>query len=410
MVTDHSLPDGLQDHGYLKPTLRIFLSVDIVNSTSFKQAARGHLEKKLRQADVPIENDREEIWFSPIARFYRGIERKLGEEWRKRCDSITDLGDPGSPPTLWKASGDEVIYEKKLVSPLQALLTTRAWMAAVNEHRLELKEEFPILDLKASAWLAGFPVNNAEVVLRRTPDELNPLEDLTEGDSFLVNILRLKELHKQSRSDDGDIFLDFIGPSMDTGFRVSSLATPRKLAITIDLAYMVAHAADAMPKHISFPLLRPPLFQYDGRIPLKGVSDGAPYPFFWIDMKEDDAILVEEDKLTGRKRLLCAEVLPFCTGFFSEHHERGAFMTPYLVDEPTTSPFSHVPEVHKKRLAGLVYWAQELNKREEEKASQLAINEPTVPQEPASVPPTFPELWTELAKFFISRQPGIVQK
>lgn len=410
MSPDHSLPDDLVDHEYLHPTLRIFLSVDIVNSTAFKQAIRSSSDKKQRSTEESIEEDREEIWFSPIARFYRSIEQKLADEWKRRCDSTSnDFGDFGCPPTLWKASGDEVIYEKKLDNPLQALLTVRAWMAAVNGHRMEIKEDSPILDLKASAWLAGFPVNNAEVVLRRTPEELNPLDDLTEGDPFLVNILRLKELHAQSKSDDGDMFLDFIGPSMDTGFRVSSLASPRKLAVTVDLAYMVAHAADALPKHICLPLLKPPLFQYDGRVPLKGISDGATYPYFWIDMKEDDPILIEEDKLTGRKRLLCAEVLPFCTGFFSDHHERGAFMTPYLVKEPTTSPFSHVPDAHKSRLAGIVYWAKELKKRKEEKDSQLngvdtdtsLSAPPEVVAPPAVTPPTSAELWAELAKFFV---------
>lgn len=360
------LPSNLP--AYLKPALRIFLSVDIVNSTAFKQAPRPAVDKKSRSREEIIQNDRpEEPWFSPIASFYRGIERRLAEEWENHSKSFEEIELIAGPaPSLWKASGDEVIYVKTLEIPSQALLSARAWMSTVNAHRKEIKKDFPSLDLKASAWLAGFPVNNAEVILHRKPRD-GSLEN--EGDPLLENFARLKELYDKNENDDGDMFRDYIGPSMDTGFRVSSLATPRKFAITIDLAYMVADAALSIPKHLELGLLREPTFQYEGRVHLKGVSGGAPYPYFWIDMMEDDSLLKKEDGLMGRKPLKCDEVREFCTEFYSNRTERGPFMAPYILNEPSKSPFSSIPPHHLERLEGLAYWAQGLSSRQDEQKS-----------------------------------------
>lgn len=382
-----ALPPGLPE--YLKPALRIFLSVDIVNSTAFKQAAATFVDKKGRGEAIEVGENRAEPWFSPISSFYRGIERRLADEWKRVVKDAAEVEKTdGEAPMLWKASGDEVIYVKKVCDPFQVLMVVRAWMGAVNAHRKELKADFPSLDLKAAAWLAGFPVNNAEVVLRRTPEHGNPLDDLSEGEPLLENFLRLEQLHTLGRHDSGDMFKDFIGPSMDTGFRIASLATPRKFAITIDLAYMLAHSAEAgIPKHLTLNYLKAPLFQYDGRVPLKGVSDGAPYPFFWVDMKDDEELLEVEDDLMGRKRLKCADVLPFCTKFFSEKKRvRGAFMTPYVYGQnQNTSPFGLCPPEHMERLEALSYWSQELEKRRIEKDSQLGVA--LAEEGPAAPPP-----------------------
>ena len=200
--SDLTTPDGLPK--YLQPALRVFLSVDIVNSTAFKQAhtsaATG--DKKNRGDAEEDHVDRAEPWFSPISSFYRGIERKLAEEWSKCLIDVQTLGrSDGSPPTLWKASGDEVIYVKQIEDPFHTLLTIRAWMAVVNRHRLEIKGAFPSLELKASAWLAGFPVNNAEVVLRRTPEIEDPIKDIFADDPLLVNFRRLKLLNGKRSID-----------------------------------------------------------------------------------------------------------------------------------------------------------------------------------------------------------------
>jgi hypothetical protein len=367
-----SLPEGLPE--YLHPALRIFLSVDIVNSTAFKQANPSSItSKKGASSATEAHLDKEEPWFSPITGFYRGIERKLSEEWAKTQEDVQTLQkQDGESPTLWKASGDEVIYVKKLTDPFQALLAVRTWMASVNRHRDEIKGHFHALDLKAAAWLSGFPVNNAEVAMQRKPEGASvQLRDPIADDPLLVNFRRLKLLHENGSDDDGNLFRDFIGPSMDTGFRVASLASPRKFALTIDLAYMLACAGEQIPQHLQLTSIKSLSFQYDGRVHLKGVSGGAPYPFFWVDMKVDDPLLNEEDELLNRRRLKCTDVSSFCTQFFANKEDRGPFMTPYITSQPQTSPFSHFPDAHRSRLSALAYWSKELIKREEEQNSQL---------------------------------------
>jgi hypothetical protein len=348
-----SLPADLKDlPDFLKPRLRIFLSVDIVNSTAFKQASHLSSDKKSEEDSAGPESPAQ-AWFSPIASFYRGMERRLAEEWDKHSAQAGEIGcSAGEQPMLWKASGDEVIYVKDLDSTFQALVVVLVWKAAVNLHRVDLKRDFPSLDLKASAWLAGFPVTNAEVILQRKPEDGST--DPDEGDALRANLRRLCKWHDNEGGRDAKFFRDFIGPSMDTGFRVATLAAPRKFALSIDLAYVVAYATKLIPEHKDCPPFKFPTFQYDGRVLLKGILGGAPYPYFWVDMMEDDPLLTQEDGLTGRKRLRSDEVREFCNNLFKLN--KGQFPTPYIVGDvvEAASPFTEIPDSHLKKLKGFL--------------------------------------------------------
>ncbi len=354
--------DGSADYTplFLKPTLRIFLSVDIVNSTAFKQSQRHHLEKSdsSERAEQP--------WFSPITTFYHGIERRFAVDWKRFSKTM----DPGEEPELWKAAGDELIYTKTLTDHRQALACVLAWMATVENHRKELKAAYPTLDLKAAAWLAGFPVNNAEVVLSRRPQVRDQMLD---GDAVLSNLILLDEFHTNGSSNNGDMTRDFIGPSMDTGFRISSLATPRKFALTIDLAYMLAVASK--PEYLDDTLkhAREPSFKYDGRVGLKGVYGGEPYPFFWIDMKGQDPLHRSEDDLLPSVTIKPHNVENFCQQFFQAHaKERGHIMSPYIAAS-SDGPFHKIPDHHRVRLENLI--------RKLSDYRQKALNAPGVAEE-----------------------------
>jgi hypothetical protein len=85
-----------------------------------------------------------------------GIEGKYGEEVIKKISG---------PPIFWKAIGDEVIYEKTLSCHQDAVLTVSFFANAVNLLRLDIRGISPDLDIKATCWLAGFPITNLEIVL-----------------------------------------------------------------------------------------------------------------------------------------------------------------------------------------------------------------------------------------------------
>lgn len=115
--------------------------------------------------------------------------------------------------------------------------------------------------LKGAAWLAGFPVTNAEIEIASINGTL----------------------------------LDFIGPGMDTGFRVAKFADPRALALTPELALMLLDAVEATEVE-----RRKFCVFYRGRELLKGVLGDEPFPVFWLDMLDGEA--TKEDLLLGISR------------------------------------------------------------------------------------------------------------
>lgn len=355
MNSDHEFISNLPT--FLKPKLRLFLSVDIVNSTAFKQAAaKDRKSQKHEQAgDLPAEP-----WFSPIASFYREIERLFSASWTHLSRPAEDdfQWPKGEQPELWKAAGDELLYVKTLSDYREALITVCAWIDAVNQHRSVMKFQFPMLDLKATAWLAGFPVNNAEVILRQSISD--PGDDIAEGDPILSNLLLLKNYHEQGRQG----FRDFIGPSVDTGFRVATLASARKMAITVDLALLLAHATVNQPNDEHFPFKKFQ-FHYDGRVPLKGVFDGSDYPFFWIDTAANDALIEIEDTISRVEPIGANEVKEFCERFIAK--TGGHVIKPFILDSKDPL-FSEVPKYHSDRLRKLAdYWEKESEKRDTER-------------------------------------------
>jgi hypothetical protein len=167
-------------------------------------------------------------------------------------------------------------------------------------------------------------------------------------------------------------FRDFIGPSIDTGFRVSALASPRKLALTVDLAMMLAHTVINQPVDESFPLERIK-FHYNGRVPLKGVLDGSPYPFFWVDTKPSDALYAVEDRILNTNPVDGSAVKEFCDLFILK---QGVNMTRPFIQGSSDPLYKDIPEYHVARLQHLEhYWKNELKKRRSERDA-LSGNEP----------------------------------
>jgi hypothetical protein len=352
--------------GPFSSALRLYLSVDIVGSTAFKQAAKDRPFDKNPSEDVippPAEP-----WFSPIAQFYRGIERTFAKEWALCAERSCEVSWPtGEPPELWKSVGDELIYTKLLQDHREALTTINAWMSTVGSYRIRLKDQFKSLDLKSTAWLAGFPVHNAEVVFRSSVEGLRDAED--EDDEVFSNLSLLNEYYNNPK--DPDLTRDYIGPAIDTGFRLSQLATPRRLVVSVELALMLVHAVRTQPHDYFY---EAPKFFFDGRHDLKGVFGGLPYPVFWIDMRPSPKLEQTEDKLNREEHLDTDVVLAFCQEFVKENG--GYCFTPYIVGNSDPA-FSKIPDHHQQRLDGLEeYWQKEAQKRADERSSGLVKTEP----------------------------------
>jgi hypothetical protein len=268
-----------------------------------------------------------ERWFLPIVQFYRQIEAAFSKEWNHKCKQVAHPYEwpMGNEPQFWKSVGDEVIYTKELTDHREAMICLQSWIAAVNSYRGEFKNRYVSLDLKSSAWIAGFPVHNSEVFFHRT---VNSADVDSISDDPIYSNAELSGIYYDSGAENS-VIRDFIGPSIDTGFRLGSLATPRKLIISIDLALLLIHATRAQPEDFEYPKLN---FRYDGRVSLKGVFGGIPYPIFWLDMQSDNSLNMTEDDLRGEKAIDSDRVKAFCEAFISENPK--FLFRPYINENP----------------------------------------------------------------------------
>ncbi|WP_109049405.1 hypothetical protein [Azospirillum sp. TSA6c] len=350
---------------FLRPRLRLFLSADLVGSTSFKQS--GSLPVREPAPDATLATLGAQ-WFDPIAQFYAQIERLFSEEWRAYVEEVAPQcrwPSPVSSPELWKANGDELIYVLEVRQVREAYAAVLAWMRTLRGYRESLHLSFPSLDVKAAAWTAGFPLGNVEVVFRRNVGGQDDPEARYGFDQArLVHYLRLERWYEaEKESGHGGatgLVKDYIGPSMDLGFRIAARATPRKFSVTADLALMLAHADPPTPyftDKLSRPFFDPIHLRYEGGAELKGVLGGKPYPFFWIDMLHDDDFLRAEDRLLGQEPCPAEKVKAFCNPFFERHarHLMRPFMTGCDVAELGDPPANYL--AHLRRIDGL--WRDE---------------------------------------------------
>jgi hypothetical protein len=288
-VADSETPGRIIVHS----SLRLFLSLDIVGSTEFKQTSRSADTRPAMTIG----------WLEPFLSFYQLSVEQMEAQWARAREEMQAIDPPnksdrfhfGERPAFWKGAGDEVLFSKAILSPLDALATIQTFLRVIREHRTRFGSKGLPLDVKGTAWLAGFPVNNAEAVLPGQSSE-SPSGRL---DDPVAENYRLLELHRAGKIDAP---LDYIGPSIDLGFRLREHATPRRLILSADLAWLLCHA------HASFTdkernkcaLLGIPHVGYDGRHGLKGILGGQPYPLMWIEADPDNDIDVAEDALLRR--------------------------------------------------------------------------------------------------------------
>lgn len=339
---DNSSPE------FLKPKLRLFMSVDLVGSTRFKQTEGNH-----------------SVWLTVVTSFYREFDRLLRDAWG-HCASNFDRADfrTGEAPHFWKANGDELLYAKVLSHHSEALATLHVFIAAVREYRRNLKAKWPRLSLKATAWLAGFPVINSEVIVAAPGASVampGGTDPLFENMSLVDNWYRAKKKGKQG----GYGLLDFVGPSIDIGFRLTAHSTEQRMAISVDLALLLAHAQFSLIKKDYSPLK----IIYSGGAVLKGVLEERPYPWFWIDAREDNECNELESRLFTSE---VHRIKEYCEDFLG-HSTHPAIVRPYIIsaDEST---FHIIPDNHEDLRAKLLnHW---LGQREILKAEKLAEADP----------------------------------
>ncbi|HEY0026498.1 MAG TPA: hypothetical protein VGC35_01380 [Allosphingosinicella sp.] len=224
----------------------------------------------------------------------------------------------GEEPAFWKSIGDEVLFVKVLGDHRQVITTLSCWFRAVDRMRLFLKRENSSLDVKCTAWVAGFPYRNREVVIGKYPTKSgSQIENYYKESGNLLN-----EIYTGGSRN--DLSVDYIGPSIDTGFRLTAQSSSRKMIVSVDVAYLISMCSfDGEVERIDL--------NYDGSTSLKGVIGGAPYPIFWINMSGRHSLAVKEDKLRLQTVSNREDVKEYCDAFYEEYSS--FTFRPFIIDD-----------------------------------------------------------------------------
>jgi hypothetical protein len=316
---------------FLLPTLKLFLSVDLVGSTKLKHD-EDVLHPPISQEPPSLDSVGAK-WFNALIDFYGGFEEKFSDEWSQafQPEGVAEAHWPRErAPTLWKVNGDELIYVLDIEHPGQIVVALCAWRRALLRYRGHLHERLTGLDVKATAWLAGFPIANHEVAFWRDLSKAAP--NSPEHAGKFGQYYRLNEWHQANKKGEpSDYVRDYIGPAVDTGFRISSFASPRKFPVSIEIAYFLSNMSfDAkLAKEIGL--------RFHGRESLKGVLGGIPYPIFWIDCASpDDRLTQAEDKLSPLPKICdIVEVREYADLFFDD--PKNKLFRPFILDCPVAA-------------------------------------------------------------------------
>ncbi|MET9325928.1 hypothetical protein [Tsukamurella sp. NPDC003166] len=237
---------------------KLFLSCDLTGSTAFKQRPRS-------SGDTP--------WQKVFLQFYREFPQRLYAQQRQ-------LDADNLQFDLWKAVGDELIFTCDVQSETDICVAVDVWIATLRAYKASnlQAEDRSGLGVKGGIFLGTFPGPDSESTI--------PLKPGTESSG--MDVVTLNSLALTAGDRDTSLYLfDYFGPSIDTGFRVTSKCTARYLTLSVEVAYALA-LMHPVP-HSDGKYCYPDLKLMDS-IELKGVWGGRDYPVFAIDLDHDDAV------------------------------------------------------------------------------------------------------------------------
>ena len=213
-----------------EPNTVMFMSADIVGATAFKESAQGQEETL--------------TWPAAFETFFRELPLVLMGEVAmafSEADQVPELG-------VWKVIGDEMVFRAWPRNAGEALLLTEAFYRSLVDYDARVSERWP-LRLRGCCWAARFPERNIEI--------------------------EIHEMAGAGHTGDGT-YVDYLGPDVDTGFRLIERVGGGHVIVSLNLAEALAPMAD----HDG---LR---FHFVGKEVLKGVYRGQPYPMLLISLAD----------------------------------------------------------------------------------------------------------------------------
>ncbi len=298
-----------------RPCLRLFFSVDIAGSTAYKNQSQGRANGRPH-------------WLALYEAFFEEFSVWFANEW-------TDLRGGGPPAEIWKLAGDEILMSQELRRIDDAWAAVRAFKKAVYGYQERLRTKYDrSLGLKGTVWCAGFPVINSEIEVKGSA---------TESDAPIVR--------------------DYIGPTIDAGFRLARHATPARIVLSPEMAWLLSKQVEVSGETMIG-------IYYDGDVELKGVFGGRPVPLFTIDA--GDPLEKTRNAISGRKAAQNDAIIAFVESFAQAIQNPTLMTLPYLTNDDGSvwgiQPLEHVAEFSDM----YKLWEQEScdNAQWEERASE----------------------------------------
>jgi class 3 adenylate cyclase len=211
------------------PSVAMFMSCDIVGSTAFKAQAEDA---------AGMGN-----WLEAFETLFRELPLIFIGELARAFMAEDGLPEAG----VWKVMGDEVIFLAMPASADHAQLITAAFHRSVVQYDRRLAARWP-LRIRGCCWAAEIGERNRQI-----------------------------EIPEMFGGHDGRPYLDFLGPDIDTGFRLSACCGSGEVIISPNLAESLAQLPEQQLLH----------FHRTGARALKGVCGGQPFPLVLVTTDDD---------------------------------------------------------------------------------------------------------------------------
>lgn len=200
----------------------MFMSVDLAGSTAFKSQALG-------EADSPE-------WLEAFEAFFREVPLIMMGQIAAAFAMEDEVPHTG----VWKVIGDEIVFMAYPRSEKEAQLLLVAFYKTVINYDKKIFERWP-LRIKGCCWAAQISRRNRAI-----------------------------EIPEMFGTEVGEAYVDYLGPDVDTGFRLAACGGRGQVIVSSNLVHLVSEMDSGLGIH----------FHFIGRKVLKGVYNGRPYPLF----------------------------------------------------------------------------------------------------------------------------------
>ncbi|VDR33106.1 Uncharacterised protein [Arthrobacter agilis] len=253
------------------------MSCDLVGSTHFKQTEPG--------------------WQKIFLSFYWEFPQFIHEA--NRVQAEIDGGQTAF--RLWKAVGDELIFEVLVGDEAAVSRAVRVWIRAIDEYEKQVLIDRK-LALKGGAFIATFPGPDSESTVPIDPGEGQSDEPVVHQNAKALSGQRAPTKY----------LYDYFGPSVDTGFRIFGHSSRRYFTLSVEVAWAISLAAhSAAGQKVGFETHTTKDFVFRGAHVLKGVWRAREYPIFAIDRESRDAVNEAVSAMNG-SAISASKIIDVC--------------------------------------------------------------------------------------------------